>query len=160
MVQKYIVGDVVMYHNKIMVVKEPRDGSHFDLSCPKEGLVYDLVDIEEMKPARLTSEILEKNGWMLYHLYYWFVEKECLKLRLLEFDNYTWNACIGDNVIRINMYSVSDLQHLLFGLGLNSEMEVQDGKENYQKVTSSSMHSSRQYAIRVYSIHLCDTKGV
>lgn len=124
MEQKYIVGDVVMYHNKIMVVKEPRDGSHFDLSCPKEGLVYDLVDIEEMKPARLTSEILEKNGWMLYHLYYWFVEKECLKLRLLEFDNYTWNACIGDNVIRINMYSVSDLQHLLFGLGLNSEMKV------------------------------------
>ena len=37
MEQKYIVGDVVMYHNKIMVVKEPRDGSHFDLSCPKEG---------------------------------------------------------------------------------------------------------------------------
>ena len=32
MEQKYIVGDVVMYHNKIMVVKEPRDGSHFDLS--------------------------------------------------------------------------------------------------------------------------------
>lgn len=32
MKQKYIVGDVVMYDNKIMVVKEPRDGSHFDLS--------------------------------------------------------------------------------------------------------------------------------
>ena len=84
----------------------------------------DFVDIEDIKPARLTPEILEKNGWMLYHLYYWFVEKECLKLRLLEFDNYTWNACIGDNVIRINMCSVSDLQHLLFGLGLKSEMEV------------------------------------
>ena len=63
MAQKYIVGDVVMYDNKIMVVKEPRDGSHFDLSCPKEGLVYDLVDIEEIKSVRLTPEILEKNGW-------------------------------------------------------------------------------------------------
>lgn len=115
MTQKYIVGDVVMYHNKIMVVKEPRDGRHFDLSCPKEGLVYNLVDIENIKPVRLTPEILEKNGWMLYHLYYWFVEKECLKLRLLEFDNYTWSAYIGDNVIRINMCSVSDLQHILFG---------------------------------------------
>lgn len=31
MEQKYIVGDVVMYHNKIMVVKEPRDGS--TLTC-------------------------------------------------------------------------------------------------------------------------------
>ena len=48
MAQKYIEGDVVMYHNKIMVVKEPRDGSNFDLSCPKERLVYNLVDIENI----------------------------------------------------------------------------------------------------------------
>ena len=61
MAQKYIVGDVVMYGNKIMVVKEPRDGSHFDLSCPKEGLVYCLVDINEIKPVNLTKEILEKK---------------------------------------------------------------------------------------------------
>ena len=124
MKQKYIVGDVVMYDNKIMVIKEPRDGSHFDLFCPKEGLVYCLVDIDEIKPIPITSEILEKNGWMLYHIFYRFISKECLKLRLLKFDNYSWDACIGGNVIRINMCSVSDLQHLLFGLGLNSEMEV------------------------------------
>ena len=122
--QKYIVGDVVMYDNKIMVIKEPRDGSHFDLFCPKEGLVYRIVDIDEIKPIPITSEILEKNGWMLYHIFYRFISKECLKLRLLKFDNYSWDACIGGNVIRINMCSVSDLQHLLFGLGLNSEMEV------------------------------------
>ena len=124
MKQKYIVSDVVMYDNKIMVIKEPRDGSHFDLFCPKEGLVYRLVDIDEIKPIPITSEILEKNGWMLYRIFYRFISKECLKLRLLKFDNYSWDACIGGNVIRINMCSVSDLQHLLFGLGLNSEMEV------------------------------------
>ena len=124
MKQKYTVGDVVMYDNKMMVIKEPRDGSHFDLFCPKEGLVYRLVDIDEIKPIPITSEILEKNGWMLYHIFYRFISKECLKLRLLKFDNYSWDACIGGNVIRINMCSVSDLQHLLFGLGLNSEMEV------------------------------------
>ena len=124
MKQKYIVGDVVMYDNKIMVIKEPRDRSHFDLFCPKEGLVYRLVDIDEIKPIPITSEILEKNGWMLYRIFYRFISKECLKLRLLKFDNYSWDACIGGNVIRINMCSVSDLQHLLFGLGLNSEMEV------------------------------------
>ena len=124
MKQKYIVGDVVMYDNKIMVIKEPRDGSHFDLFCPKEGLVYCLVDIDEIKPIPITSEILEKNGWMLYRIFYRFISKECLKLRLLKFDNYSWDACIGGNVIRINICSVSDLQHLLFGLGLNSEMEV------------------------------------
>ena len=124
MKQKYIVGDVVMYDNKIMAIKEPRDRSHFDLFCPKEGVVYRIVDIDEIKPIPITSEILEKNGWMLYHIFYRFISKECLKLRLLKFDNYSWDACIGGNVIRINMCSVSDLQHLLFGLGLNSEMEV------------------------------------
>ena len=124
MEQKYIVGDVVMYDNKIMVIKEPRDGSHFDLFCPKEGLVYCLVDIDEIKPIPITSEILEKNGWMLYRIFYRFISKECLKLRLLKFDNYSWDACIGGNVIRINMCSVSDLQHLLFGLGIKHEMEV------------------------------------
>lgn len=124
MAQKYIEGDFVMYHNKIMVIKEPRDGSQFDLSCPKDGLVYFLVSVYDIKSVRLTEEILKKNGWMLYHLYYWFVEKECLKLRLLELDNYTWEAYIASNLIRININSVSDLQHLLFGLGLNSEMEV------------------------------------
>ena len=121
---KYIEDDIVKYNDKIMVIKEPRDGSHFDLFCPKEGLVYRLVDIDEIKPIPITSEILEKNGWMLYHIFYRFISKECLKLRLLKFDNYSWDACIGGNVIRINMCSVSDLQHLLFGLGLNSEMEV------------------------------------
>ena len=124
MKQEYIKGDIVKYDDKIMVIKEPRDGSHFDLFCPKEGLVYRLVDIDEIKPIPITSEILEKNGWMLYHIFYRFISKECLKLRLLKFDNYSWDACIGGNVIRINMCSVSDLQHLLFGLGLNSEMEV------------------------------------
>ena len=121
---KYIEDDIVKYNDKIMVIKEPRDGSHFDLFCPKEELVCCLVDIDEIKQIPITSEILEKNGWMLYRIFYRFISKECLKLRLLKFDNYSWDACIGGNVIRINICSVSDLQHLLFGLGLNSEMEV------------------------------------
>lgn len=77
-----------------------------------------------VRPIPLTSEILKKNGWMLYRMYHWFIEKECLKLSLLELDNHSWYVYIGDNLIRRNMHSVSDLQHILFGLGLNSEMEV------------------------------------
>lgn len=123
MAQKYIVGDVVMYDNKIMVVKEPRDGSHFDLSCPKEGLVYDLVDIEEIKSVRLTPEILEKNGWREekgdyindnYHI------KLCEKI-----DGYSAYKVVNDTIVWLrDVKSVSNLQHLIFGLGLNSEMEV------------------------------------
>lgn len=60
---EYIKGDVVMYDNKIMVIKEPRDGSNFDLSCPKEELVYCFVSVEDIVPIPITQEILEKNGW-------------------------------------------------------------------------------------------------
>jgi hypothetical protein len=123
MAQKYIVGDVVMYDNKIMVVKEPRDGSHFDLSCPKEGLVYCFVDIEEIKSVRLTPEILEKNGWREekgdyindnYHI------KLCEKI-----DGYSAYKVVNDTIVWLrDVKSVSNLRHLIFGLGLNSEMEV------------------------------------
>lgn len=140
MAQKYIEGDVVMYHNKIMVVKEPRDGSHFDLSCPKEGLVYCLVDIDEINPIPLTPEILEKNGWVKKvmsrgiknsHLVYTkpdieeygyfpiYIEKGIGK----EFDVYPFtynNVCTQIAYIKY----VHQLQHLLFGLGINHEMEV------------------------------------
>lgn len=63
MAQKYIEGDIVEYDNKVMAIKEPRDGSHFDLSCPKEGLVYCFVGVDEIKPVNITPAILEKNGW-------------------------------------------------------------------------------------------------
>ena len=63
MMPKYIEGDIVKYDDKIMVIKEPRDGSHFDLSCPQEGLAYCLVDVKEIKPIPITVEILKKNEW-------------------------------------------------------------------------------------------------
>lgn len=127
MEQKYIVGDVVMYDNKVMVVKEPRDGSHFDLFCPKEGLVYCLVDIEEIKPVSLTIDILEKNGWELLDCgFYISPNKEGVSVYLpdrLDYPNYSaYSAYL--TVLRSKIYTVSDLQHLLFGLGINHEMEV------------------------------------
>lgn len=127
MEQKYIVGDVVMYDNKVMVVKEPRDGSHFDLFCPKEGLVYCLVDIEEIKPVSLTIDILEKNGWELLDCgFYISPNKEGVSVYLpdrLDYPNYSaYSAYL--TVLRSKIFTVSDLQHLLFGLGINHEMGV------------------------------------
>ena len=121
MKQKYIVGDVVMYHNKIMVVKEPRDGSHFDLSCPKEGLVYDIVDIEDIKPARLTPEILEKNGWEHKDDVYF---KDYPQRKLVTYDDKVYIINESCSLFLCKVKFVHQLQNLLFGLGLNSEMEV------------------------------------
>lgn len=124
MEQKYIEGDVVMYDNKIMVVKEPRDGSHFDLYCPKERLVYCLVDIDRIKPVSLTPEILEKNGWKkfkrLYGNDYCYRRKGYPTLNICSEKEVYFHW--GDHDKSIT--TVHKLQHLLFGLGLNSEMEV------------------------------------
>lgn len=125
MAQKYIVNDIVMYDNKIMVVKEPRDGSHFDLSCPKEGLVYCLVDIDEIKPAPFTLDIIIKNGWMenrYTDMFYKAIgEGRYLNLRV---EGQTWIVGLAHQDLLKNIKYVHQLQHLLFGLGLNSEMEV------------------------------------
>lgn len=128
MAQKYIEGDIVMYDNKVMVVKEPRDGNHFDLSCPKEGLVYCFVDIDEIKPVRITPEILKENGWKkeMYHNWYYLPLERTL-LYLIEgigIDG-AWSVQVGLNMSDIASISfVHQLQHLFFGLGINHEMEV------------------------------------
>lgn len=84
MTQKYIVGDIVEYDNKVMVVKEPRDGSHFDLSCHKEGLVYCFVGVDKIKPVDITPAILERMAgikkkktevFFLYQKHLWEVTK-------------------------------------------------------------------------------------
>ena len=126
MEQKYIEGDVVEYDNKVMAIKELRDGSHFDLYCPKEGLVYCFVSVDEIKPVSLTPEILK--GWKkgMYHDWYYMVIPRNL-LYIVEgvgIDG-AWSVCVGQNMSDIASVSfVHQLQHLLFGLGLNSEMEV------------------------------------
>lgn len=125
MEQKFIIGDVVEYDNKIMVVKEPRDGSHFDLSCPKEGQVYCLVDIEEIKPAPFTLDIIIKNGWMenrYTDMFYKAIgEGRYLNLRV---EGQTWIVGLAHQDLLKNIKYVHQLQHLLFGLGINHEMEV------------------------------------
>lgn len=139
MTQKYIIGDIVEYSNKVMAVKEPRDGSHFDLSCSKEGLVYCLVDIDEIRPVNITPAILEKNGWDKE-------EKDGSVFSLSEAfmggdeddeDNYTcfqlyyqnkkdgWVIDMRGEPLKFEIHYIHELQHLLFGLNINSEMEVQ-----------------------------------
>lgn len=128
MAQKYIEGDFVMYDNKIMLIKEPRDGSHFDLSCPTEGFVYCLVNIDEIKPIPITVEILKKNGWKkeMYHDWYYLPLERTL-LYIIEgigIDG-AWSVEVGLNMSYIaNISFVHQLQHLFFGLGMDSSMIV------------------------------------
>lgn len=129
MKQKYIVGDVVMYDNKIMVIKEPRDGSHFDLYCPKEGLVYCFVGVDDIKPVVLTPEILEKNRWRTQNRWYYYLDVAEWFISYIGIDfKHKSNKCHlyvevdGNNMVEIQY--CHELQHFLFGLGINYEMEV------------------------------------
>lgn len=139
MKQKYIIGDVVEYGNNIMIIKEPREEGHFDLLW-NNWIIYSYINIEEIKPIPITPEILEKNGWVKevmsrgvknrhwvytkpdieeYGYFPIYIEKGIGD----EFDVYPFtdnNVCTQIAYIKY----VHQLQHLLFGLGLNSEMEV------------------------------------
>ena len=79
---------------------------------------------DRITPIPLTPNILEKSGWKLSHGFYWSPNEEGARIGLSSQTGYVWKAYIGRHPLRSNINSVSDLQHLLFGLGLNSEMEV------------------------------------
>ena len=126
---KYIIGDIVEYDNKVMVVKEPRDGNHFDLSCPKEGLVYCFVGVEDIKPVVLTPEILEKNGWKkkMYcdWCHYLPIEGNILYLSKGIGIDGAFSVDVGKDMSYIASISfVHQLQHLFFSLNINHKMEV------------------------------------
>ena len=123
MKQEYIVNDIVMYDNKIMVIKEPRDGSHFDLSCPEEGLVYCFVGVEDIKPVNLTSAILEKNGWNKGQGYFTHSRIPRIKLCTDE-DEIRWSVSINGDIMGDYIFCVHQLQHILFAFRIEEEMEV------------------------------------
>ena len=120
MAQKYIEGDVVMYGNNIMIIKEPREQGHFDLLMDN-WIIYSYINIEKIKPIPLTPEILEKNGWKSIN------GKYALKIKnanyvVLEFTEDGIYTYINENTMLFTIKYIHELQHLLFGLGLNSEM--------------------------------------
>ena len=82
-------------------------------------------------PLPLTPEILEKNGW--YGVTHSKQSDDNTKILYKTFKRKGYPTTKVSQDLKITcelspfivkLESVSDLQHLLFGLGLNSEMEV------------------------------------
>lgn len=82
------------------------------------------MSYENIEGIPLTKEILSKNGWKLCNGFYWSPNEEGVGVGLSSQTGYVWEANIGRHLLRSNINNVSDLQHLLFGLGINHEMEV------------------------------------
>lgn len=59
MVQKYIVGDIVMYKNRIHTIIDILASNGYELSYVRHP-----VSSVRLSGVPLTPEILEKNGWV------------------------------------------------------------------------------------------------
>ena len=97
----------------------------------KELRIWNASLKEEISPIPLTPEVLEKNGWhWATHskqsdgntkiIYKAFKRKGYPTIKVSQDLK---NTCEISTFI-VKLESVSDLRHLLFCLGLNSEMEV------------------------------------
>lgn len=125
---EYIPGDLVKFATNTYTIVNFEENFLYNKICyalistnsTKTALVAD----RDILPIPLTPEILEKNGWKLSHGFYWSPNEEGAGVGLSSQTGYVWDAYIGRNLLRSNINNVSDLQHLLFGLGINHEMEV------------------------------------
>ena len=131
MIPKYIIGDIVMYDNKIHTIMNTLGVNNYELSYISHP-VHQL----ELSGVPITPEILEKNGWKFlkhhernsyddvsWDSYHKPAETNISLIFYQEeeaFFPFLYAQEISEKPIRC----IHQLQHLLFGLGLNSEMEV------------------------------------
>lgn len=116
-IKKYIV--------EVIGTENENEALLYQIKFPNGEIQY--ADKDNIVPIPLTPEILEKNGWKNdgYDWYklptkraYLYITKDIITLG-------EFLVCVGldrHNLASINF--VHQLQHILFGLRLNSEMEV------------------------------------
>lgn len=131
--KEYIDGDLVrytsLYKEPVAEICEVRKTSYLIRFMNGN---FAKVTSQEIKPIPLTTDILEKNGWeftgykldyggflldiyskrdILPYLYYYYATKD-------------FSVSICGEVALPDIKYIHQLQHFIFGLGLNSEMEV------------------------------------
>lgn len=131
MIPKYIIRDIIMYDNKIHIIMDTLGVNNYELSYISHP-VHQL----ELSGVPITPKILEKNGWKFlkhhernsyddvsWDSYHKPAETNISLIFYQEeeaFFPFLYAQEISEKPIRY----IHQLQHLLFGLGLNSEMEV------------------------------------
>lgn len=129
---EYIPGDFVMVKksalqfakDKIFKVISSLSGGFLNVVMLNDSSTTYSISNNAVRPIPLTPDILKKNGWKKfkrpYSSDYCYKRKgyTTLNIRSEKEVYFHW----GDHDKSIT--TVHQLQHLLFGLGLNSEMEV------------------------------------
>ena len=123
---EYIPGDLVFHYIPKTTIKKYVKvyvcSTNNALSLEDmDGNLYDYIGV--LYPIPLTPEILEKNGWKSIN------GKYALKIKnanyvVLEFTEDGIYIYINENTMLFTIKYIHELQHLLFGLGINSEIEV------------------------------------
>lgn len=134
---KYIPLDLVKADKNPNIIWKVKDVSQdkrgnvlYRVVAAEDNDVFIYLYEHHIAPIPLTPEILEKNGWNKESSenvtwYKYRTDKSYLYICKDSFNNKGWLVCVAlDKHYIANINYVHQLQHLLFGLGLNREMEV------------------------------------
>ena len=125
---KYIPGDLVSvyvgvkkYIVEVIGTENENEVLLYQIKFPNGEIQY--ADKDNIVPIPLTPEILEKNGWKSIN------GKYALKIKIanyvvLEFTEDGIYAYINEKTMLFTIKYIHELQHILFGFGINHEMEV------------------------------------
>lgn len=130
----YIPGDLVYFGGekaKVWFRNPSADDSIYVRVIEKggENRIWNASLKEEISPIPLTPEILEKNGWRTQNRWYYYLDvaEGFISYIGIDFKHKSNKGHLYVEVNGNNMAEIQychELQHLLFGLGINREMEV------------------------------------
>lgn len=128
--QKYILGDWVEYRRGPRLISKIETFFTSPMCLTLEP--YAKAEATELSGIKLTPEILKENDWVNIgdNVFY---DGNGEKLKLIQ-TSYGYNAAIFEykvtemKVIGPIIHYVHELQHLLYGLGLDTSMKMKQDK--------------------------------
>ena len=134
---EYIPGDLVMVKksalqfakDKIFKVISSLSGGFLKVVMLNDSSTTYSISNNAIRPIPLTPEILEKNGWRTQNRWYYYLDVAEGFISYIGIDfkhksnkGHLYVEVDGNNMVEIQY--CHELQHLLFSLGINHEMEV------------------------------------
>lgn len=132
---EYISGDLVYIHGSLRIINNC-DGYHATYYDENETLQE--INVNEIEGISLTKEILEKNGWKLHKHHkrdryddvswssYHKPEETNINLRFYLEEKAFFLFLYTEEISETPIRYVHQFQHLLFGLELNSKIEIHE----------------------------------
>ena len=122
----YITGDLVYIHGSLRIISNC-DGYYATYYDENESLQEVNVNVIEGIP--ITPEILEKNRWRTQNRWYYYLDVAEGFISYIGIDfkhksnkGHLYVEVDGNNMVEIQY--CHELQHFLFGLGINQEIDV------------------------------------